>query len=436
MTILYTLPRQLLDPDSADGIGVFRPEWFRALLRDRPALVADILCRTTTQKLETGVQLAWELHELASAEDHREVAELASLSVLDRFPKAETEAALLALCWSLNAALASCEWSDLAQVVAERLGGGPPETCERSCWLVAGYLTAPDRYLDAFRSLAADGVGLEWLAKFVSVASFRVEFTRRFAPTHYERFVAAVGAASRKYGLSEDAYGRTGRVIVGLADNPSKEATEALGMLSIAPDAIAWMSEIAHASELQARKRREREYQHCDIGQVVHTLSNGSPANAGDLAALVFEELTDLSKSIRDGSTSDWRQHWNVDGANRALDPKPENACRDALLSDLKERLVRLGVDTQPEGVYAEDTRADIRVSFGGFNVPVEIKRSCHRDLWTAVRDQLIAKYTRDPGAAGFGIYLVFWFGDTERCRPTKYRGLEAEHGRRPEAKA
>ena len=80
-----------------------------------------------------------------------------------------------------------------------------------------------------------------------------------------------------------------------------------------------------------------------------------------------------------------------------------------------------MGIDAQPEGVYAEDKRSDIRVSFAAFNVPVEIKRSCHPDVWTAVRSQLIAKYTRDPGAAGHGIYLVLWFGDTEECRPKKY---------------
>lgn len=58
-------------------------------------------------------------------------------------------------------------------------------------------------------------------------------------------------------------------------------------------------------------------------------------------------------------------------------------------------------------------------MSFRKFNVPVEIKKSCHPDLWTAIRDQLIAKYARDPGAEGYGIYLVFWFGDIEECRPT-----------------
>ena len=62
-------------------------------------------------------------------------------------------------------------------------------------------------------------------------------------------------------------------------------------------------------------------------------------------------------------------------------------------------------------------------LSYGGFNVPVEIKRSCHRELWTAVRTQLVSKYLRDPEAEGFGIYLVIWFGEDSRCRPTPLEG-------------
>lgn len=67
--------------------------------------------------------------------------------------------------------------------------------------------------------------------------------------------------------------------------------------------------------------------------------------------------------------------------------------------------------------------RADIRVACGGFNVPVEIKRSCHPEWCSAVKTQLIAKYTRDPGADGYGIYLVFWFGEAEGCPPVPASG-------------
>ena len=109
-----------------------------------------------------------------------------------------------------------------------------------------------------------------------------------------------------------------------------------------------------------------------------------------------------------------------MDRHDRPTAPKPEGACRDAILSDLQDRLAPRGINAQPEGVYANDRRADIWLSFGGFNLPVEIKRSCHDDVWTAISEQLMANYTPNPGAAGFGIYLVFWFGDTKACRPKK----------------
>ena len=420
VTILYMLPQEFFDPDSAGGNSVCRPAWFRTVLRDNPALVADVLRRSAARKLETGVQLAIELHELANAEDHREVAELTSLSVLENFPKAETEVALQALCWSLNAALIRCDWSAVGRVIEERLGRGGQGAGERGCWQAAGYLVAPNRYREDLRGLVEVDDGLKSLALFVAAGRFPKDFTQRFGPGDYEPFVAALGAAYRRAGLTKRAYLSTMDLIATLGDDSSAAATEALKELSRVSDAEPWEPAIADAKERQARKRREHEYQHSDIGKVVQTLDGGTPANAGDLAALVFDELKALSLKIRDGNTSDWRQHWNVDRHNRPTKPKPEDACRDAILSDLQERLGRFGFDAQPEVVYANNKRSDISVSFAGFKVPVEIKRSCHPDVWTALRSQLIAKYTRDPGAAGYGIYLVLWFGNTEKCRPTK----------------
>ena len=427
VTILYMLPQKVVAADSADGASTYRPAWFRTLLRDDPALVADVVGASAARKLETGVQPATELRELANADDHREVASLASLPVLERFPNAETDAVLMALCWTLNAALVRCDWSEVARVIEQRLRRTDLPPTERSCWLAAGYLLAPKVFRDDLRGLAEDGHGLKWLARFLAAGRFPEEFTQRFAADDFEPLVGVMGAALRLHGLPERAYWSTADLIARLAGDPSAAATEALDALSSVSEAESWSPAIADAKERQARKRREHEYRHSDIRQVVRTLDNLAPANAGDLAALVFDELNDLSVKIRDGSTSDWRQYWNVDGYKRPEKPRPEDACRDTVLSDLQERLERLGIDAQPEGTYAEDKRSDIRVSFGGFNVPVEIKRSCHDDLWTAVRTQLIAKYTRDPGATGCGIYLVFWFGDTEKCRPTRCSGWTPE---------
>ena len=423
VTTLYTLPRGLFDPDSASGNSEYRPEWFRTVLRDKPALVADVVRRSAARKLETGVQLAIELRELANDEDHQEVAELISLPVLDHFPEPKTDEALQALCWALRAALKTCDWSDVGRVIEERLARGDLGARERGCWIAAGYLVEPERYGEDLQSLADDEDALNSRAMFAAVRRFPKELTRRLTARDVAPLVVAMGATLGFDGLPEGAFWSTSDLIATLAADPSAAATETLEVLAGVPDAQPWSPAITGARERQARQRREQEYQHMDIGKVVQTLDGGTLANPGDLTALVFDDLKALSLKIRDGSTSDWRQHWNVDQHKQPTTPRPEDACRDAILSDLQERLERLGVDAQPEGVYADDKRSDIRVSFAGFNVPVEIKRSCHRDVWTAVRSQLIAKYTRDPGAAGYGIYLVLWFGDTEKCRPTKLKG-------------
>ena len=428
VTLLYTLPRQLVDPDSTDGTGTFRPEWFRVLLRENPALVAEVVCRTAGRKLESGVQQAKELRELAEAEDHREVAALASLPVLERFQRAETDASRVSLCWALHAALERCGWPEVERVVGERLKRGDQPAGERACWAAAGYFTAPERYGEDIRALGNDDEGLKWLVMFAELASVpRSDLCRRLAAGDIEPLVVALGAAHRRNILTNRTFWFVANLIGKIADDTGTPAQEALAALEEVPEAGPWLPAIRDARERQARKRREDEYRHCDIGRVVETLVNRRPANAADLAALVFDELDGLARRTRDGSTSDWRQHWNVDRYKHPTKPRPEDACRDAVLSDLDLRLGRLGIDAQPEGVYAEDKRADIRASFAGFNVPVEIKRSCHRDVWTAVRDQLIADYTRNPGAAGYGIYLVLWFGDTEMCPPTKCAGWSPE---------
>ncbi len=133
--------------------------------------------------------------------------------------------------------------------------------------------------------------------------------------------------------------------------------------------------------------------------------------NAGDLAALVHDRLSAVAPVLRTGNIDEWRQYWNENTRGQPVTPKHENSCRDALLSRLRAILPD-GVDAQPEGQYAGDKRSDIRVAYEGCNVPIEIKKDTHRDLWSAIRSQLIAQYTRDVETSGYGIYLVFWFGE------------------------
>ena len=201
-----------------------------------------------------------------------------------------------------------------------------------------------------------------------------------------------------------------------LAASPTKDTGDALNRLLDDPPALSgWRDVLSRAQDAQRVTWRDAIYRHPNIEQVCQTLDGGTPANPGDLAALVMDRLRELAVHIRSGNTDDWSQYWN-EPHKQPPTPKHEDRCRDALLSDLQKRLPQ-GIDAQPEGQYANDKRADIRVSSGDFQVPVEIKKNMHRDLWSACKNQLIKLYTSAPDTNGYGIYLVFWFGK-ERTQP------------------
>ena len=58
------------------------------------------------------------------------------------------------------------------------------------------------------------------------------------------------------------------------------------------------------------------------------------------------------------------------------------------------------------------DKRADISAAMPRRKILCELKRDYHADVWTAADGQLERYYAHDPEAKGFGLYVVFWFGD------------------------
>lgn len=192
------------------------------------------------------------------------------------------------------------------------------------------------------------------------------------------------------------------------------DARENLDILASDAGLSAWKHEIVCAQERQARRRRAAKHSDLSLVQIHETLTRGSPSNAADLAGLTLDALEKLADDIRNGPASAWRQYWDWERKpRRPSNPKPENDCRDILLSGLASVLETYQVDVQPEGRYADDRRADIRISYGSnLAIPIEIKRNSHIDLWRGITEQLVPKYTRDPKSDGYGIYLVFWFGE------------------------
>ena len=405
------------------------PSWFPPLLKSNPEIVADVLVQFARLKMEGGNDFREDLYDLALSEDHAIVVKLASLPLLTSFPARCTARQLPGLSILLQAALLYYDKTTLLELIDRKLSYRSMNVGQRVHWLAAGFLALPDKYRATLETYVAGSERrVRHLAAFSDGDDLAAALIGRFDVPVLRVLIRLIGSSYRPYSrislesnritLKITAFSRIPEFIDKLASIPTQSATQSLQKLLSDRHLRPWRSHLADAVYRQNATRREAGFQHSDIGRVIEVLDNLVPVNAADLAALTVDVLAEISKNIGHSNTSDWRKYWNVDQHNRPSEPKPEDACRDYLLHDLRHRMSLLDTDVQPEGRYANDKRSDIRVSRLGFNVPVEIKRSCHRDLWSAIRNQLISKYTTDPDADGHGIYLVFWFGDTERCRP------------------
>jgi hypothetical protein len=406
------------------------PDWYKTLLASRPELVAEVMTNYVTAALRSNKQHITGLYALAYIDAYRQVARLASLAMLKVFPVRSTNQQLSSLDELLKAALCHTDRQALLTLIEKKLSHSSMNMAQRVRWLASGMILMPEKYLQPLADFTkAHEKRVQHLAGFLADRNDQWSPLNELPTSSLGLLVRTIGKFFAPYTLegagwvspAMNAADFVNRLINRLGSQPGKEATNILDDLSMDSGLRRWQSALHRAQFEQRAARREAGFRHPNIHQVSETLNNQSPANAGDLAALTMDILQDLAYQIRNGDTDDYRQFWN-EGPRRQLDsPKHEDACRDALLSDMQQRLAPLGIDAQPEDHYADDKRADIRVSYGGtdgFEVPIEIKKNTHANLWRAIHDQLIKKYTRDPRAHGYGIYLVFWFGANKTQPP------------------
>ena len=410
-----------------------RPEWYRRLLLSHPEFVAAALVRFVAARLRAGVEHILPLYDLTDGDDHAQVARFASLPLLKAFPLRGKSRQLEALGCLLWAALRYACRERFTRLIASKLSRTSMNAGQRVRWLAAGVAASPKAYVERLDAYVHEGRE----SRIRHLAAFLVQFD--LSPLLVEEsgvpalslFIRLIG---RSFGPSEtQASGRAYDFIQRLAGFAGKEASDALEALASDDTLAHWRDVLVTARDRQRVIRRDATYRHPDIAQVCQTLNHAAPANAGDLAALVVDRLDEIAERIRTVNSNDWRPYWNEDRHRRPIEPKHENSCRDALLSKLRELLPR-EVDAQPEGQYVNDKRADIRVNVacGGFQVPVEMKKSSNQTLWNGLRNQLIERYTRDPATGGYGIYLVFWFGNEHMPRaPAGARPASASELRR-----
>ena len=401
-----------------------QPDWYPDLIGSRPKLVSEVVIQLAREAVKSRFDHIAVLDRLAFQEDHAAIAATACIPLLRSFPVRCTTVQRQHLDTLLKAAFANADRQVFLHLVKTKLSRKSMDVAQRVRWLAAGFLLDPEAFQQRLRDHIQtsdarrrhlleciiyfdDEVFAEPLdvCKLETLIQYSGDLCRPELRDHRQTNMAAARTADLVHGM-----------IRGLAGLPESDAREALKRLQENATLSAWHTELEWAALQQYIILREQSYKHPGIAQLRETLHDGKPANAADLFAQVRDAFDVIKLAIEDGNTDDYRQYWNEGDSRSLQQPKHEESCRDALLSALRHHL-QYG-NAEPEGHYARDTRADISVSFEDLRVPVEIKKNTHRELWIALRTQLISKYSRDPGAAGHGIYLVLWFGaaGSTRC--------------------
>ena len=403
-----------------------RPSWPVRWLRETPGLVLEVCHRCAVAAIQQGgthlSMLNW-LDEVEGLDDELRDFRLRLLkSISVRLPVAQ----LPVVDRLLHSVSEHPDTATLGQLVAQKLRATSMTDGQRVRWLAldaimrgGDALGALDEFIDANEKrpphLAAflcarfhGGSGfVDRLLGSEPIPTLRTLVSvigRTFPPREWRSVeVVSIGPAEEMSDLAR-------RWIDELGGQPVEEASAALDALIADERLSAWHESLEFARDKQHRLRRDASYPPMDVADVIGLLRDGPPANVADLHALLCDHLTGLDTYIRGDNSDPWRDFWEDERSQSPSTPRHEETCRDALLRMLRFQMPK-GVDAQPEGQYAADRRADIRVSFKNYNVPVEIKKNAHQDLWTAIEEQLIAKYTIDPDTGGHGIYLVLWFG-------------------------
>ena len=407
--------------------GAETPRWHDRWLRHDPELVLDILYRCAVAAVRAGKEFPPGLNDLDGAEGHDGRVNGVRLRLLEAFPTRSSNKQLPVLDRLLTKALDHPDKAALLALAERKQGSKSMPIAQRIRWWATDALIAQGTRLRQLKSeLVGSEARIRHLAEFLkSIWDRRGRRSSILAtvrdPSTLSETIEILGGwcgapkyASGVYTLEM----HTSDLVVGLigqlGSEPGDEAQRALTRLVQDPALEGWHSHLTWAQQSQRVIHRDASYSHPSIDQVQDTLNDGPPANPTDLKALLVDRLSDMCDDLRGGNTDIWRQFWNEDPHGRLTGAKPEDSCRNALLTNLQFRLPD-EVDAVREGSYAADTRSDIRASCRRFNVPIEIKKDAHPDLWRAMRGQLMARYTTDPATEGYGIYLVLWFADADK---------------------
>lgn len=417
--IAYAVAINLLRPTLEREHG-----WRDAVVTERPDLARSIYSEIAIVGLTTNSKRIEGIYELCEGPDLIAGRAGIAIDLITQFPRAPAET----LRTLIFTALAESENHErLAQLSVSQLAQRATRGEARALWWTLSFILQVPGSIQGAQSYFSGNNKNLWPLMTFSEATWSAYSADGVLPKSVEQLLWLVRTVGRRYencghpleGWSGnqnpwDAAECVRRLIDELSGDTSDEA--ASGLREVANDArmLSYRNHTLHGIANQAVLMRQAKFLQPDWVSTVRALAGKDPAHMPDLLALSMANLRGVAREISSGNTDVYKAFWNEDSYGRITAPKPEETGRDRLVDLLRSRIGKLGTRVEPEGHMSADKRADMIVLANpSLKLPVEIKRDYHSDLWTARENQLEQLYVRDPDAAGYGIYLVLWYGES-----------------------
>ncbi|WP_411886161.1 NACHT domain-containing protein [Polaromonas sp. YR568] len=390
------------------------PDWFNHLIATRPEILAHVMGPLITAQIAAKKDHVNGMYALAHDPAYAEIARIIVPTLLSNFPNKAHKNQLQSLRLLIVSLMVNLDRLSQLEVISKKLLDTAGDVAQRAYWFTAALQVAPELHLETARKyITHSQTRISHLIAMVHEQRERNGIRITLPIPALEFLIETLGPRCNPRWPNQSGWVspamELGRYVEGListlAGIHDDSARQALTTLLQQKTLNQWQDSLRRAIFDQKLTRRKALFRPASAAQVSATLSNLAPANAADLWALTLDHLQQLGKEIRDGNTNGYRQYWA--GGN----PRHEEECRDTLLFALKPPLSLLTVNAEPEGRYADEKRADIKVLAQNHHIPIEIKRDQHPNLWKSISNQLIARYTREAASDGYGIFLVFWFG-------------------------
>lgn len=439
--IAFRVMAPLLGPD---------PDWFIALKEHSPESIAKVFLAYLRQclkskKNERPIAIPY-IHDALQRLENKPIALLVIPKALQAFPsranatQLETLSVLLKLAWHYTP-------DTCAAIVAKRLHKSL-DPKQHLYLLATGLLCAPDLYETPLWTFVADNwTRIQQLSTFLSHVlneTSQTASTWDRVPVHtLGKLIeghtphARLDWPTGGFEMSPDiAWGDTLRGYIDLlGNNTSPTALTEIQRLLAQPELSPIKPYLERSLAQVTQSQREKTFAYPDTTALASLLKNEAPASSRDLYELILAHLEDIQHNIQTGSHNPYEQFWKPNPKDVKeffkSNPKPnkdelkklykdENTCRNALLGLLHTRVPTQKISFDKEKPTAHDTRCDIWVSSGAYQIPIEIKGEWNEHLWTSPVNQLIPyiQNSRAHNALGYGIYLILWFGGTLQPQP------------------